>query len=582
MPDGYYLEEDGLVKVQFEDIMNGSRPPSGWVYQNRSNGDNPGFEGDGYYYWKNEDSTALDSRATQGLITTTVFIQDPGTYTLFLRSTRDSNGPSDARNDIWVNIDGDTTDVLPPRSPRMVETDGFVKLYGASTGWGFSRNFDDLSTDRNPVSNVVLSEGFHTITFAGRSQGYHIDSFQLSKSGTPNTSLESSRFITDDAPTPPPAPPVVPPSANERPDALNDTATTEEGRAVSINVQANDSDPNGDALTLSITSGADNGSVRIADGRIVYTPDAGFTGTDDFFYRATDSGGLSDKARVTVTVSADDGGTTPPPPPPPVAPPSANERPDALNDTATTEEGRAVSINVQANDSDPNGDALTLSITSGADNGSVRIADGRIVYTPDAGFTGTDDFFYRATDSGGLSDKARVTVTVSADDGGTTPPPPPPPPGDFTAPFDTSADAFGFGDVDLYGFGTDGEAAPVGASGGSIGVRDTGSASEIDFRPGSGGEMLGFDFGAPTEGATIRLGSLANIGGAKEAGLLRTFDADGDLMETYTLKDATRFELDFDAPVRYATLEASDWVDGTDPGFDPDISLVGVEVDYIL
>ncbi len=53
-------------------------------------------------------------------------------------------------------------------------------------------------------------------------------------------------------------------------------------------------------------------------------------------------------------------------------------------------------------------------------------------------------------------------------------------------------------------------------------------------------------------------------------------------METYTLKDATRFELDFDAPVRYATLEASDWVDGTDPGFDPDISLVGVDVDYIL
>ena len=297
MPDGYYLEEDGLVKVQFEDIMNGSRPPSGWVYQNRSNGDNPGFEGDGYYYWKNESSTALDSRATQGLITTTVFIQDPGTYTLFLRSTRDSNGPSDARNDIWVNIDGDTTDVLPPRSPRMVETDGFVKLYGASTGWGFSRNFDDLSTDRNPVSNVVLSEGFHTITFAGRSQGYHIDSFQLSKSGTPNTSLESSRFIADDAPTPPAPPPVVPPSGNERPDALNDTATTDEGRAVSINVQANDSDPNGDALTLSIASGADNGSVRIADGRIVYTPDAGFVGTDDFFYRATDAGGLSDQAR---------------------------------------------------------------------------------------------------------------------------------------------------------------------------------------------------------------------------------------------------------------------------------------------
>ena len=113
-------------------------------------------------------------------------------------------------------------------------------------------------------------------------------------------------------------------------------------------------------------------------------------------------------------------------------------------------------------------------------------------------------------------------------------------------------------------------------------MRDAGSASEIDFRPGSGGETLGFDFGAAAEGLTIRLASLAEIDGAKEAGLVRTYDASGDQMETFLLKDATRFDLSFDAPVRYATLEASDWVDGTDPGFDPDISLVGVDIDYIL
>ena len=72
--DGYYLEENGIVKVQFEDIANGANPPAGWVFQNGANGDNPGFEGDGYYYWKNEDSTALDSGANQGLMTATVFI----------------------------------------------------------------------------------------------------------------------------------------------------------------------------------------------------------------------------------------------------------------------------------------------------------------------------------------------------------------------------------------------------------------------------------------------------------------------------------------------------------------------------
>ena len=70
--DGYWLEENGIVKVQFEDIANGAKPPAGWIFQNGSNGDNPGFEGDGYYYWKNEDSTALDSGANQGLMTATV------------------------------------------------------------------------------------------------------------------------------------------------------------------------------------------------------------------------------------------------------------------------------------------------------------------------------------------------------------------------------------------------------------------------------------------------------------------------------------------------------------------------------
>ena len=353
-------------------------------------------------------------------------------------------------------------------------------------------------------------------------------------------------------------------------------------------MQANDSDPDGDALTLSIAAGPGDGSVEIRDGRIVYTPDAGFVGTDDFFYRATDAGGLSDKARVTVTVSEDDGAPTPPAPPvtpPIVTPPSgSNDRPDALNDTATTAEGRSVTIDVQTNDSDPDGDALTLSIAAGADDGSVVIQNGRIVYTPDAGFVGTDDFYYRATDAGGLSDKAKVTVTVREDDGAPTPTPPtaPTPSDDFVAPFDTSAAAFDFGDVELYGFGTDGKAASVGSTGASVGVRDTGSASEIDFRPGSGGETLGFDFGAAAEGATIRLGALGEIGGAKEAGLVRAFDADGDLIETFTLKDGTRFDLNFDAPVRYATLEASDWVDGRDPGWDPDISLVAIDVDYIL
>ena len=81
----------------------------------------------------------------------------------------------------------------------------------------------------------------------------------------------------------------------------------------------------------------------------------------------------------------------------------------------------------------------------------------------------------------------------------------------------------------------------------------------------------------------IRLSNMANVGGAKEAGLLKTYDTAGDLMETFQLKDGTDFDLSFDAPVRYATLEASDWIDGSkEPAWDADISLVSIDVDYIL
>ncbi len=193
--NGYFLEENGLVKVQFEDIANGAQPPSGWVYQDASNGNNPGFEGDGYYYWKSETSTQLDKQPTQGLISATVYIQNAGTYNLYLRSTRDSDDPSDQRNDIWVKVDDDIIPLLP-LSREMITVDGFAKLYGASTSWGTSKNFDDANTNNNPDSRLVLSEGFHTITFAGRSQGFHIDSFQLNTRGGANNALESSQFVT--------------------------------------------------------------------------------------------------------------------------------------------------------------------------------------------------------------------------------------------------------------------------------------------------------------------------------------------------------------------------------------------------
>ncbi|MEM6739992.1 MAG: Ig-like domain-containing protein [Pseudomonadota bacterium] len=93
--------------------------------------------------------------------------------------------------------------------------------------------------------------------------------------------------------------------------------------------------------------------------------------------------------------------------------PPTNGDPMAVNDTASTLVGTAVSIDVLANDSDPDSDALLLAEVGQGANGSVEIVDGEAVYTPDAGFSGTDTFTYTVSDGGGGEDTGTVNVTVS-------------------------------------------------------------------------------------------------------------------------------------------------------------------------
>ena len=90
-----------------------------------------------------------------------------------------------------------------------------------------------------------------------------------------------------------------------------------------------------------------------------------------------------------------------------------NADPVAVDDTATTDEDQATFVDVLANDSDPDEDPLTIAdVTQGA-NGSVVIDDGGVIYTPNAGFTGSDTFTYAIDDGNGGTDTATVNVTVN-------------------------------------------------------------------------------------------------------------------------------------------------------------------------
>jgi hypothetical protein len=153
---------------------------------------------------------------------------------------------------------------------------------------------------------------------------------------------------------------------------------------------------------------------------------------------------------------------------------ATNQAPVAMDDAASTQPGIGVDMDVPGNDSDADGDPLSIASVVQPSNGIVSINGRSLHYVPAAGFNGTDVFEYAATDGAG-SDTAAVTVVV-----GETPLPNAIPTAvlrvvpatldvgsvatlDFAGSFDPdAADAIANYSVTL-------TAAPVGSAGGAVG-----------------------------------------------------------------------------------------------------------------
>ena len=181
---------------------------------------------------------------------------------------------------------------------------------------------------------------------------------------------------------------------NGAPDAVDDSATVDEDNAVAISVLDNDSDPEDDPLTVTSFTQPGNGTVTNSNNVLTYTPDADFNGSNSFTYTISDGNGNSDTATVSITVN------------------SVNDGPDAVDDSASVDEGESVAINVLNNDTDPEDDSLNVTgFTQGAD-GTVTIANNVLTYAANAGFNGTDSFTYTISDGNGGTDTATVSVTV--------------------------------------------------------------------------------------------------------------------------------------------------------------------------
>ena len=213
---------------------------------------------------------------------------------------------------------------------------------------------------------------------------------------------------------PPVALPDVPPLPNDPPVANDDSATTDEDIPVLIPVLSNDTDPDGDPLALveitqMPTHGSavihDNGTpIDLTDDRLLYTLGANFNGSDVIKYKITDGKVDSNEATVSITVNP------------------VNDAPAARDDLAMTDENTPVAILVLANDTDPDGDPISISGIVNPSNGTAQINDNStpsdttddfIVYTPDLNFNGLDSFKYQATDGTSVSLDGTVFITVN-------------------------------------------------------------------------------------------------------------------------------------------------------------------------
>ena len=181
---------------------------------------------------------------------------------------------------------------------------------------------------------------------------------------------------------------------NDPPRAVADSVRTLAGTPVRVMVLENDADPDGDPVWVLSASSPSNGTTHNQGAAVLYTPPRGYQGRSQFTYTISDPSGALSTAHVLVAVG------------------TANHAPLAVDDEASMDAGSSVLLDVLANDSDPDGDALHIQDVAAPQDGVARIEEGRVRYTAPAGFKGNVAVAYTAADPAGAADSATMRIQV--------------------------------------------------------------------------------------------------------------------------------------------------------------------------
>ncbi|WP_342291553.1 tandem-95 repeat protein [Vibrio diazotrophicus] len=293
------------------------------------------------------------------------------------------------QNNELQDVTDDVAQLLAALEEGQDPTQLDEELAPAAGGSNGSAPTDSASIDR-VGSEIIASTNFSTTGFEslGFSQTQSLALINLNRS--------NSNVITEAA------------DRNSDPKAQNDTISVDEDTSVTIDVLSNDSDKDGDTLTIvSATVPLEQGSVEIVGGKLVFTPAENYNGQTNIEYTISDGQGGLDTAKVTVTVNP------------------VNDAPVAYADSQTTNEDTVLNEQVpEATDVDGTINVNGYALVTGVGEGNGHLVfnpDGSYSFTPGSDFDSLSvgdsrevSFTYTASDNdNGVSEPKTITITVT-------------------------------------------------------------------------------------------------------------------------------------------------------------------------
>ena len=177
---------------------------------------------------------------------------------------------------------------------------------------------------------------------------------------------------------------------NDNPEAANQDVEVNEDGTASITLTGSDEEE--DTLSFTVLSQPKNGTLSGTAPTLSYSPNANYSGSDSFSYKANDGSADSNAATVTITVNG------------------VNDKPEVANQSVDVDEDGSVSITLSG--SDEEGDTLSFTVLSQPKNGTLSGTAPSLSYSPNANYSGSDSFTFKANDGKADSNTATVTINV--------------------------------------------------------------------------------------------------------------------------------------------------------------------------